>query len=114
MFPDEIATIYAQGRQAAVPVIVGSNADEGTTLVGNAVPQRMNVFLALAKGKYRDLADEFLKVYPVASDSDVRDAFLRSMRDEWFTWEMRSLGPADAEGQDAGVRLLLHARAAAT
>ncbi len=114
VFPDEIATIYAQGRQAAVPVIVGSNADEGTTLVGNAVPQRMNVFLALAKGKYRELADDFLKVYPVASDSDVRDAFLRSMRDEWFTWEMRDLGPADAEGQDAGVRLLLHARAAAT
>jgi len=26
----------------------------------------------------------------VASDSDVRDAFLHSLRDEWFSWEMRT------------------------
>jgi para-nitrobenzyl esterase len=89
VFPDQIAAIYAAGRQANVPVIVGSNADEGTSLARD-VPSNMDAFLAATKSKYRDLADQFLKVYPVASESDVRDAFLHAMRDEWFTWEMRT------------------------
>ncbi len=90
VFPDEIAGIYAAGRQAAVPVLLGSNADEGTSLVGHLVPQSVDEFRAAAKRKYGELADRFFEVYPVASDSDVRDAFLHSTRDEWFTWQMRT------------------------
>jgi para-nitrobenzyl esterase len=89
VFPEEIANIYAAGRQAPVPVLVGSNADEGTSLASN-VPASVDAFLAASKSKYAELADRFLKVYPVTSESDVRDAFLHSMRDEWFTWEMRT------------------------
>lgn len=89
VFPEDIAAIYAAGKQAAVPVIVGSNADEGTALTAGA-PSTVDVFLAATKGKYRDLTDAFLKVYPVTSDSDVPAAFYHSLRDEWFTWEMRS------------------------
>src|SRR5208282_548620 len=33
VLPEEPATVFAQGRQAKVPVIVGSNANEGTTMV---------------------------------------------------------------------------------
>ncbi|MEX2115009.1 MAG: carboxylesterase family protein [Pirellulales bacterium] len=90
VFPQEISQVYAAGKQAAVPVIVGSNADEGTSLFAGAVPASRDVFLQSAARKYGDLTDAFLKVYPVTSESDVRNAFLRSMRDEWFTWEMRS------------------------
>ena len=90
VFPEEIAAIYAAGRQADVPVLVGSNADEGTSLVGHLVPKSAERFRAATDRKYGDLAEEFFKVYPVGSDSDVRNAFLHSMRDEWFSWEMRS------------------------
>ena len=89
VFPEEIAATYAAGRQHAVPVIVGSNADEGTTL-GAVPPATVDALTALAKKKYGDLAERFAKAYPVTSDSDVRDAFLHDFRDEWFTWEMRT------------------------
>jgi para-nitrobenzyl esterase len=90
VFPEEIFDIYAAGRQNRVAVIVGSNADEGTSLAGPFVPSKMTPFLALAKRKFTDLTDRFLEIYPFASDSDVRNAFLHSMRDEWFSWEMRT------------------------
>ncbi|HEV3022077.1 MAG TPA: carboxylesterase/lipase family protein, partial [Pirellulales bacterium] len=90
VFPEEIADIYAAGRQNAVPVIVGSNADEGTSLAGALVPSGMETFMAATKRKYGDLAERFLKIYPVTSESDVRDSFLHAFRDEIFTWEMRT------------------------
>ncbi len=90
VFPQEIAKIYADGRQSLVPVMVGSNADEGTSLAGVMAPTSMDGFLGATKKKFGDLSDAFLKVYPTTSDSDVRDAFLHSFRDERFTWEMRT------------------------
>ena len=91
VFPDEISTIYAQARQHHVPVIVGSNADEGTSLAAPiAVPTSVDSFTTATKKKFGELAERAAKVYPVTSDSDVRDAYLHSFRDEWFTWEMRT------------------------
>ncbi len=105
VFPEEIADIFAAARQAPVPVIVGSNADEGTSLVGGAVPATQDAFLHATQHKFGDLADAFLKVYPVASDSDVRDAFLHGMRDEWFTWQMRTWA---RRAQQAGQKAYLY------
>lgn len=89
VFPREIFEIYSEGQQNPVPVMVGSNADEGTSLVPTT-PTSIDGFLATSKRKYGDLTDRFLNVYPVASPSDVSGAFLHSVRDEWFTWEMRT------------------------
>jgi para-nitrobenzyl esterase len=90
VFPEDIYEIYAAGRQNHVPVIVGSNADEGTSLAGPAVPQNMDSFIEASRKKYGALADRFLKLYSVSAGGDPRDALLHSLRDEWFTWEMRS------------------------
>ncbi|MBI2824613.1 MAG: carboxylesterase family protein [Planctomycetia bacterium] len=90
LLPDDVHGIFTAGRQNDVPVIVGSTADEGTTLFAALVPKTKDAYVAGARAKYGDLADEFLKVYPANEDADVRAAFLASMRDEWFTWEMRT------------------------
>jgi para-nitrobenzyl esterase len=90
VFPKEIIDIYSAGEQNQVPVLVGSNADEGTSLAGPGVPSSRDAFVAAAKRKYGDLLDDFNKAYPVESEVDVRSAFLHSLRDEWFTWEMRT------------------------
>jgi para-nitrobenzyl esterase len=100
VFPEDIYETYAAGRQNAVPVMIGSNADEATSLSNPAlIPKTVDAFQAAAKGKFDDLADEFLKVYPLTSDSDVRDAYLHSMRDEWFTWEMRTWARLTAQAK---------------
>ncbi len=90
VFPEQIFNIYAEGKQNRVAAIVGSNADEGTAFVSSSLPNSTSLFEALAERKFGDLADRALEVYPVTSDSDVRDALLHSMRDEIFTWEMRT------------------------
>jgi para-nitrobenzyl esterase len=90
VFPDEISRIYAAGRQNMVPVIVGSNADEGTGLAAALAPTSRDALVAATKRKYGDLAERFFETYPATSDRDARNAFLHSVRDEWFTWEMRT------------------------
>jgi para-nitrobenzyl esterase len=90
VFPDEIYNLYAAGKQNPVSVLVGSNADEATAFVGPTGPSTVAAVLALAKGKYGEAVDEFLKAYPVNSDAEAKAAFLQSLRDEIFTWEMRT------------------------
>jgi para-nitrobenzyl esterase len=90
VFPDEIYKIYAEGKQHPVPVIVGSNADEGTSLTGTVPFSDVDGFKTAMQRKYGGLAERFLQVYPVANSNDVRNAYLHSLRDEWFTWEMRT------------------------
>ena len=89
VFPDEIVAIYEQGKQNPVNVIVGSNANEGTTFVWN-VPDTIEKFKKHAEDKYGNMAEEFLKVYPVSNDSQVPDAYIASVGDDGFTWEMRT------------------------
>jgi len=109
VFPEEIYSIYAAGKQNPVSVIVGSNADEGTSLAGPMVPSKKEGFLAVAKGKYKDQFDRFLEIYPVASDDDARNAFLHSLRDEWFTWQMRTWARmTSAAGQPAYLYYFTH------
>ena len=91
VFPDDIYNIYAKGQQNQVPVLLGSNADEATSLaVPGLIPTKAESFVEAAKRKYADLSERYLSTYPVTSDSDVRDAYLHTVRDEWFTWEMRT------------------------
>ena len=90
VLPDDVYEIFAAGRQNNVPVIVGSTADEATTLFAGQLPPTRAAYEAAARAKYGDLADAYLAVYPAETDADVRAAFLAGMRDEWFTWEMRT------------------------
>ena len=89
VFPDEIHAIFEEGRQNPVPVIVGSNADEGSMYAGPNAPATVEDFRLSAQERYGDFADAFLEAYPVADDSDVKDAFVAAVGDAIFTWEMR-------------------------
>ncbi len=90
VFPQDVHTIFAEGKQSDVPVIVGSNADEGTIFVQRQDSMSKEAYLARVKDKYGPLEGEFLRTYPVADDQDVKEARLGEIRDEWFTWEMRT------------------------
>jgi para-nitrobenzyl esterase len=78
--PEQPATIFAQGRQAKVPVIVGSNADEGTTVVEETLhaPPTLAYYKAFVKSEFVSdaVADEIFHRYPATSDADSRAAFI--------------------------------------
>jgi para-nitrobenzyl esterase len=98
VFPEEVHAIFDQGQQNRVPVIVGSNADEGSAYVGADSPATIEAFRLLAQGRFGDLADEFLEAYPVSDDTQVRDQYTASIADGWFTSQMRTWARMTATG----------------
>jgi para-nitrobenzyl esterase len=91
VFPDEVRTIFARGQQNAVPVIVGSNADEMTTLTPRrSVSTTLDALKQSVARQYAGLEDEFFKAYPANTDTDAAGAYLAAARDRAFTWQMRA------------------------
>jgi len=86
--PEDVYTIYAKGKQNDVPVLIGSNADEGTMFTPATVT--LNSLKAMAQSRFGAEAGAFLKLYPAQSDSEAWRAQADSLRDQTFGWEMRT------------------------
>jgi len=86
--------VFLEGRQNDVPVLVGSNRDE--SFGGNA--RTAQQFIDNARKKYGDLADEFLKLYPAASDEQARDSAFFAGRDE-MAFIMRNWARLESKGK---------------
>ena len=77
--PAPVTEVFAQGRQNDVPTLTGANADEG-----GASPQPTTTaeeFERQARQRYGEAADEFLKLYPAATDDAAKVAQNQSARD---------------------------------
>lgn len=90
VLPQSVYEIFAQGKQNDVPLLVGNNADEGTTLAPQGAALKMATFTAGVRTRYGALADQFLKVYPAESDEQAVKSFYSAYRDQVFGWEMRT------------------------
>lgn len=91
VLPDEIRSIFAGGKQNDVPVIVGSNANEMSTLTNPATwPKTLDEYRKRAEPQYGEAMRDFEALYPVKSDADVVTAYLSSLRDVSFTLPMRT------------------------
>ncbi len=88
LLPTDVMTIYEKGQQNDVPVLIGSNADEGTAFM----PGKITVagFQATAKQRFGTRADELAKVYPASSDQEAWKASAALMRDQIFGLQMRT------------------------
>jgi para-nitrobenzyl esterase len=100
VLPDQIRNIFEQGKQNDVPVIVGSNANEMTTLtVPATVPRTMADYRKRMATQYGEVINEFDAAYPAASDAEVPAAYLASLRDTAFTLPMRTWARMTATGR---------------
>jgi para-nitrobenzyl esterase len=90
VLPQDVATTFAQGKQNDVPLIVGYNADEGTTLAPHGANMKAGMFIGGVHQRYGSQADSLLKVYPAASDEQAVSSFYSAYRDQAFGWEMRT------------------------
>jgi para-nitrobenzyl esterase len=88
VFPHDVATIFRTGTQNDVPVIIGSNANEGSIFTPATVTGPS--FREQTERRYAADADAFLKLYPFTTDQEARAAQAASMRDQTFGWEMRT------------------------
>ena len=90
VLPKQVAEIYRAGEQADVPVLVGSNRDEATSLMGGMLPSNKSGVEFLVKSQFADVADEFFEAYPVPDDAAARRAFIDAFSDRVFAWHMKT------------------------
>jgi para-nitrobenzyl esterase len=88
VFPQDVMTIFKNGKQNDVPVIIGSNADEGSIFTPATVTGAS--FKQQTERQYGADAATVLKLYPFTSDHEARAAQAAAMRDRTFGWEMRT------------------------
>jgi para-nitrobenzyl esterase len=86
--PRPAADIYAEGKQARVPLLAGSNSAEGpwTWFMGGAKPTVEN-YRAELKKAYGDAADEVFKLYPARDEAGVLDAAQDLASDRFISLE---------------------------
>lgn len=101
--PRQPAQIYAGSSQMRVPILVGSNADEATVFDHNDLKaiDDYKKHLQQDTGKY---SDQEFQLYPVSSDSQVRDQSIKLETDE-FACGAYSIAQAMAK---AGVKSYLY------
>jgi len=90
VLPADVQTTFTLGKQNDVPLLVGFNADEGTTLAPQGAKVTSSGFISEVRRRYGSQADEFLKAYPAASDGEAVASFYAAYRDQVFGWEMRT------------------------
>jgi para-nitrobenzyl esterase len=80
-FREQPATAFAHGKQAKIPVIVGSNDDEvsifASPLVGGKSnrPKTIDEYRQWLRREFGPMADEVFALYPAHSDNDVPSVF---------------------------------------
>src|SRR5262249_14854388 len=80
MLPQQVATIFAAGKQNDVPTLIGSNANEGTAFTPPTV--KAENFKNQAKTRFGDQADAYLKIYAAGSDEQAHESAAAAMRDQ--------------------------------
>ena len=88
--PAEPRALVAAGQHNRIPVIVGSNAHEGTTLFAGMPEVDEATYRAGVEQTWGDLAGDILDAY--ADDAAVGPdvAQRRILSDQYFAWQMRA------------------------
>lgn len=88
--PDQLVTLFDRGQQARVPILAGFNSGEIRSLRGLAPPPPADAaaYEAAIRERYRDLADEFLRLYPAGN---LAETVLLPPRDALYGWTAERL-----------------------
>jgi para-nitrobenzyl esterase len=91
VLPDTVRNLFAQKKQNDVPVLIGSNANEWTTLSNpSQFPKTLDAYRQRVETQYGAAVKDYDAVYPVKSEADIAEALLGVGRDTTFTLEMRT------------------------
>ena len=82
--PESSEDRYAAGKQNDVPLIAGTNRNEGTMFMAFQPLAERAQFLELLKGVYGDHAEEVAKLYPSSNADELKVQHDRFLTDTWF------------------------------
>jgi len=111
--PAPVDAIFASGRQAHVPLLVGWNSEEqsGSGVLGTAAPAPEE-YAAAVRRLYPDHADDVLSLYPGRNDDEVLLSATELASDRWIaysTWKWADLQGATG-GRSVYVYYYVHPR----
>jgi para-nitrobenzyl esterase len=79
--------IFAEGKQNDVPLIAGSNAEDGSLFIHLIGPE---AFIDQARQRFGSEASAYLKLYPANSVQQAHRSEIESSTDELFAFPMRN------------------------
>ncbi len=88
LLPASILEIYQKGQQNDVPILVGWNDKD--VLMGAATPR--DAFLKNIQNRFGEQTDDFLKVYPTATEEESAQSQFDMNRDESFGVQVYAWG----------------------
>jgi len=80
IIPEQPAQVFADGRQARIPIVVGSTADEATVF-GHQAPTTVNQYREYLKANTGKYYLQQFQAYPATVDGDVSGQYLRLQND---------------------------------
>ena len=107
ILPDQLYHLFEQGRFNKVPLMVGYNAEEGTTLGAlRYMPKDAEGLKRLMQDRYKGQAGILNQLYP---GDQLRDSVLRLSADSGFGWNMHHwANKTDQHGVDAYMYYFVH------
>lgn len=87
VIPGDTYELYAGGKQADVPLLIGYNTDEGAFIFR---PVETAAYVAATKRTYGSFAERFLSLYPVRTETESKRSQIRLAAESSFGWPMWS------------------------
>lgn len=95
VLPRQIVDVFDRGEQAPVPLIAGFNSGEIRSLrfLLPPAPDDAATYEATIRAAYRELADDFLALYPA---DDIEESMLAASRDGLYGWTSERMAAKQA------------------
>jgi len=95
--PEDPAAVFHAGRQAPVPLIAGTNADEGSVFTTAYVYSNVLAYRALLTQRYGSLSGAVFALYPAYLNPQVRPAMTRLLTESMFETSARRMAQEQAK-----------------
>ncbi len=95
--PEHPQAIFEAGGQMNVPLVAGTNTDEGTMFVGMLPFETVDAYKATISGMFPDHAETILALYPAADDAALFQVKNQIIADTWFAQPTRNMVAAWAQ-----------------
>lgn len=89
--PDLAVNVFARGEQLDVPVIAGTNTDEGTIFQGMLLFNTPEAYRAAMQQRFGEYADTILKLYPATDSGSLFAVKNQLITDTWFVQNTRNM-----------------------
>jgi para-nitrobenzyl esterase len=87
LLPSDVMTIFEKGQHNDVPILIGSNADEGTAFM----PRTITVAALQSTAKrFGGDSERFSQIYPATTNEEAWKSSAALMRDQTFGVQMRT------------------------